>query len=131
MRVLGLRVRLRPGEFSENIKAGRAGRLMMWSLGSDAALPDGQSFLFRFYSKSDAFAKFELPAMDRIYERLSALPDGPERLALLRQAERLAIVWMPYKFRQLRVETHLTQARVVGFRRPVFRSDWYHLVDVV
>ena len=131
MRALSLRLKLRIGEFSDNSKAARAGKVMMWSLGFGAVMPDGQQYLACFYSKAEAFEKFELPAMDRLYERISTLPDGPERLALMRQAERLALVWMPCKFRQLRSETHSTQARPMGCWCPVFRNDWFHLVDVV
>ena len=130
MTALGLRVRFRTGEFSELIKAARAGKLMMWSLGYNAVLPDGQQFLTRYYSKAETFARFRLDAMDRIYERLSALPDGPERLALLLQAQRLAIAWMPYKYTSMRIETHVMQPRLIGFRRPIFSNDWFHMVDL-
>ena len=68
--------------------------------------------------------------MDRIYERLSALPDGPERLSLLLHAERLAIAWMPYKYTSMQIETHVTHPRLIGFRRPIFSNDWFHLVDL-
>jgi len=130
MTVLGLRVRFRTGEFSELLRSARAGKLMMWSLGYNAVLPDGQQFLTRYYSKAETFARFKLDAMDRIYEQLSALPDGPERLSLLLQAERLAIAWMPYKFTSMQIETHVTHPRLIGFRRPIFGNDWFHLVDV-
>ena len=130
MTALGLRVRFRTGEFSELIKAARAGKLMMWSLGYNAVLPDGQQFLTRYYSKAETFARFKLDAMDQIYDRLSALPDGPERLALLLQAQRLAIVWMPYKYTSMRIETHVMQPRLIGFRRPIFSNDWFHMVDL-
>ena len=130
MTALGLRVRFRTGEFSELVKASRAGKLMMWSLGYNAVLPDGQQFLTRYYSKAETFARFKLDAMDQIYERLGALQDGPERLALLLQAQRLAIAWMPYKFTSMRIETHVTQPRLIGYRRPIFRTDWFHLVDL-
>ncbi|HEY6136123.1 MAG TPA: ABC transporter substrate-binding protein [Rubrivivax sp.] len=130
MRAIGLRVVLRPGSFQENAKAGRAGKLMMWALGFGASVPDGHSYLTRYYGKSRTFARFRLPAMDRLYERIALLPDGEERLVLMRQAERLAIAYMPYKFTSQEVETHLTQARLVGFRQPAFRNDWFHLVDI-
>jgi ABC-type transport system substrate-binding protein len=130
MTALGLRVRFRTGEFSELIKSARAGKLMMWSLGYNAVLPDGQQFLTRYYSKAETFARFKLAAMDQIYERLGALPDGPERLALMLQAQRLAIAWMPYKFTSMRIETHVMQPRLIGYRRPVFSNDWFHLVDL-
>jgi len=130
MRAIGLRVVLRPGSFQENAKAGRAGQLMMWAVGFSAPVPDGHSYLTRYYGKSRTFARFRLPAMDALYERIAVLPDGDERLALMRQAERLAIAYMPYKFTSQEVETRLTQARLVGFRQPAFRTDWYHQVDI-
>jgi ABC-type transport system substrate-binding protein len=130
MTALGLRVRFRTGEFSELVKAGRAGKLMMWMLGYNAVLPDGQQFLTRYYSKAETFARFKLAAMDQIYEQLGALPDGPERLALMLQAQRLAIAWMPYKFTSMRIETHVMQPRLVGYRRPIFSNDWFHMVDL-
>src|SRR6185295_5059753 len=58
MRALGLRVRVRPGQWTENVKAARAGKLMLWSLGYNAILPDGQQFLSRYYSKAETFARF-------------------------------------------------------------------------
>ncbi|HET9025422.1 MAG TPA: ABC transporter substrate-binding protein, partial [Burkholderiaceae bacterium] len=130
MTALGLRVRFRTGEFSELVKAGRAGKLMMWMLGYNAILPDGQQFLTRYYSKAETFTRFRFGPMDRIYEQLGALADGPEREALLLQAQRLAIAYMPYKYTSLRFETHVTQPHVIGFRRPIFSNDWYHFVDL-
>ena len=130
MTALGLRVRFRTGEFSELVKAGRAGKLMMWMLGYNAVLPDGQQFLTRYHSKAETFTRFKLAAMDQIYEQLGALPDGPERLALMLQAQRLAIAWMPYKFTSMRIETHVMQPRLIGYRRPIFSNDWFHTVDL-
>jgi len=102
----------------------------MWAVGFSAPVSDGHSYLTRYYGKSRTFARFRLPVMDALYERIAVLPDGEERLALMRQAERLAIAYMPYKFTSQEVETHLTQARLVGFRQPAFRTDWYHQVDI-
>ncbi len=130
MTALGLRVRFRTGEFSELVKASYAGKLMMWALGYNAVLPDGQQFLTRYYSRAETFSRFKLDAMDQIYERIGAMPDGPERLALMLQAQRLAIAWMPYKFTSMRIETRITQPRLIGYRRPIFSNDWFHLVDL-
>ena len=68
--------------------------------------------------------------MDQIYERLGALPDGPERLAPTLQAQRLAIAWMPYKYMSMRIETHVTQPRLIGYRKPIFGNDWFQFVDL-
>ena len=75
-------------------------------------------------------ARVRLPALDALYDKLQALPDGPERLAAFREAERLAVAYMPYKFTLNRVSLDMTQKRVVGYRRPVFWQDWWQYVDI-
>ena len=45
MTALGIRIEFLPAQWPENLKAARAGKLMMWSLGVSAADPDGQGGL--------------------------------------------------------------------------------------
>jgi ABC-type transport system substrate-binding protein len=130
MKAIGIRVQFKLGEFSELIKAARAGKLMMWSLGYNAIFPDGQQFLSRYYSKVETFSRFRMDAVDRMFERLAALPDGDERDGLLSEFQRFAIALMPYKFTSTRIETIVTQPQLVGYRKPIFRNGWYHLVDL-
>jgi ABC-type transport system substrate-binding protein len=130
MAAIGLRVQFHVGEFSQLMQAGRAGKLMMWSMGYQAVLPDGQQFLLRYYSKSESLARFKLDAMDRIFERTGQLPDGPERKDLMLEAQKIAIAWMPYKYTAMRIETHLAQPHVIGYRRPLFGNYWFHLIDL-
>jgi ABC-type oligopeptide transport system substrate-binding subunit len=75
-------------------------------------------------------ARFNLPAYDRAYERQRALPNGPERLAAMREVQRLQLAYMPYlpHFHALRVD--LSQRHVVGYRRHRFARDWWRYVDV-
>jgi len=130
MRALGLRLQFRAGQFSELIKAGRAGTLMIWALGYQAIFPDGQQFLARFCSKIETFARFTSEQADALYERISELPDGAERDALMQQVQRIALAYLPYKYTSVRIDTEVMQPQVVGYRRPVFRLDWFHLVDI-
>jgi ABC-type transport system substrate-binding protein len=130
MKAIGIRVQFKLGEFSELIKAARAGKLMMWSLGYNAIFPDGQQFLSRYYSKVETFSRFKMDTVDRMFERLAALPDGDERDGLLSEFQRFAIALMPYKFTSTRIETIVTQPQLVGYRKPIFRNGWYHLVDL-
>jgi len=58
------------------------------------------------------------------------LPDGPDREALLAQATKLALAYMPYKYKVDRVVTDMTQPWIIGFRRPPFWSEWWHYVDI-
>ena len=75
-------------------------------------------------------ARIRLPQLDALYDRLQVLPDGPERLAAFREAERLALAYMPYKFILNRLTLDMTQKRVIGYRRPVFWNEWWHYVDI-
>jgi ABC-type transport system substrate-binding protein len=133
MDAIGLRVVFRPAQWPENAKAARAGKLMMWTLGYYAGAPDGLQALVRLYGPAAGGfneSRFRLPAMDALYERLLGLPDGPERTALFDEAKRLAVAYMPEKTTVHRIVTDLTQPWLVGYRRPVFWSDWYDRVDI-
>jgi ABC-type transport system substrate-binding protein len=130
---LGIRVSFNIAQWPENLKAARAGKLPIWSVGLYAAAPDGQGALARYHSKQiggQNMARFKLPAFDALYERIQVLPDGPERLALFDRANKLAVAYMPYKFKVNRISLDMVQGWVIGYRRPVFWNDWWHYVDI-
>jgi ABC-type transport system substrate-binding protein len=133
MQAVGLRMRFNTAQWPENLKAADAGKLMMWMLGSSASSPDGQDSMGRMYGPlagNANFARFRLDAFDRLYERAQVLPDGAEREALFRQAKLIAVAYMPYKVHVHRIHTDLCHPWVFGFRRPLFATEWWHMVDV-
>jgi ABC-type transport system substrate-binding protein len=133
LQAVGLKVVLKPAKWPENLKAMQAGTLQIWALGSLASQPDGQSALQRLYSPSAGganIAHFKLPAYDALYERLQALPNGPERDALFREAKRIAAVYVPYKYHVHRIYTDLSQPGLVGYRRPLFWQNWWEYMDI-
>ena len=133
MDAIGLKVVFKPAKWPENLKAGRAGKLQMWALASGASGGDGQGMITRYFgpqSGNQNIARFKLPALDEIHEKMSRLPDGPERQALFDQAKRIAVAYMPYKLRTHRMTIDLLHPGVVGYRRPLFWNEWWHLVDV-
>jgi ABC-type transport system substrate-binding protein len=133
MTALGIRVAFDIAQWPENLKAARAGKLAMWSVGSYADAPDGQGALSQYHSKQiggQNMARFKLAAFDGLYERIQVLPDGPEREALFREAQKLAIAYMPYKHKLSRISTDMAYPWVVGYRRPVFWLQWWHYVDI-
>ncbi len=134
LQAVGIRVEFKPAKWPENLKAGRAGKLQVWALASLASAPDGQDIFARYYGPQSGLqniARFKLPELDRIYDQMSRLPDGPERLALFEQAKKLVVAYMPYKLGVHRYVADLMTDRVVGYRRPLFWLNWYHLVDVL
>jgi ABC-type transport system substrate-binding protein len=133
MSAVGIRIRFNTAQWPENLKAADAGKLMMWQLGESSAGPDGQDALARLYGPlagNNNLARYQLDEFDRIYERAQVLPDGPEREALFRQAQRIAVAYMPYKIHVHRIHTDLAYPWVYGFRRPLFMGSWWHMVDV-
>ena len=133
MERIGIRVKFFPGKWPEQLKAARAGKLMLWTLGSSAAGADGQSALARLYSPqagSQNLARFKNAEFDKIYDRMQMIPDGPEREELFRQAKLLSVAYMPYKITVHRFNNDLVQPWVQGYRRPVFWNEWWQHVDI-
>jgi ABC-type transport system substrate-binding protein len=130
---IGIRVVFKTAKWPENLKAARAGKLMVWRVGTSATQSDGQQVLVRLYGPQAGqgnLARFRLPAFDRLYERLTLLPDGPERQAAFDEAKRLAIAYAPYKVHVHPYVDVVAQPWLSGYRRPLFWHDWYHLVDI-
>ena len=130
---LGVRVKFIIGQWPENLKAARAGKLMMWQLAQSAAAPDGQSALAKFYSPeigSQNMARFRNARFDALYERMQALPDGPEREALFLEAKQIATAYMPWKLRVHRLEGEVLHPWVAGYRKPLFWQEWWHMIDI-
>jgi ABC-type transport system substrate-binding protein len=133
MDAIGLRVTFKAAKWPENMKAARAGALMIWSLGSTAAGLDGQTALARSYgpeSGGQNLARFKLPAFDAIYERMQVIPDGPERDALFRRAKEIVAAYAAYKVHVHRIYSDMASPEVIGYRRPVLWQDWWQYVDI-
>ena len=132
MDAIGIRMVFKPAKWPENLKAARSGKLMMWGVGSSASGGDGQGMLTRYYGPqagNQNLSRFRLKAFDDIHDRLTVLPDGPERLALFDQAKRLAVAYAPYKLHCHRYVADMMHPKVVGYRRPLFWNEWWHMVD--
>jgi ABC-type transport system substrate-binding protein len=130
---IGVRVVFKPAKWPENLKAARAGKLMAWRVGGSATTTDGQDSLRRLYGPEAGqgnLARFKLRAFDELFDRLTPLPDGPEREALFDKAKRLAIAYAPYKAHVHQSVDVLAHPCVDGYRRPLFWYDWWHLVDL-
>jgi len=133
MTQLGIRMEFDVNQWPEHLKASRAGRLMMWGVAWIAGIPDGQAFLELGYSKNKGqanHARFDLPAYDALFERQKRMPDGPERLAMLRDMQRLFVAFTPYKLHGHRIRTDLTHPWVIGYRRHPYLRAFFQFVDI-
>ena len=130
---VGLRVEFRTAKWPENLKAGRSGKLQIWALASSASGGDGQGMITRYYGPqagNQNISRFRLPALDALHDRLTVLPDGPERLQLFEQAKKIAVAYMPYKLHTHRLVADMMHPGLAGWRRPLFWNEWWHFVDV-
>jgi len=130
---INVKIDFKVGSWQENIKASRAGKLMMWNTGWSGALPDGGYYLDVLYAANKGqanHARFDLPAYNALYEKQRSLPDGPERDALTQAALRLSLAYMPAKARGHTIETWLAHSHVQGYVRHPFMRDFWRYVDV-
>ncbi|MGE5160677.1 MAG: ABC transporter substrate-binding protein [Betaproteobacteria bacterium] len=133
MDAVGLKMEFRVAQWPELLKQSLAGKLMMWGFAWQAGQPDSDLFFSLAYGPnlgSSNDARFGLKAYDALYARQRQLPDGPERLALLREASRLLVAYMPYKFIAHRIQLDLSQPWVLGFRRPLFTTRLWAYLDI-
>ena len=128
-----VKINFRIQAWPENIKASRAGKLMMWTTGWSAAIPDGSYFMDLMYGPNQGqsnASRFNLAAFNSLHEQQRALPDGPERDNLIRQGLSLGVAYMPYKASGHDVLTWLMQPRVQGYVPHPFMRDFWRHVDV-
>jgi ABC-type transport system substrate-binding protein len=133
LKAIGIRSKTTIAKWPEQLKAARAGKLQVWALCGSSAQPDGLGALARYDSTQfggQNLARFKNAEFDRLYRRLTELPDGPERLALFHEAKKIAAAYLPYKFNVHRISTDMWHPWVVGYRRTLFWQDWWHLVDI-
>lgn len=130
---VGIRIVFRIGKWPEQLKAARAGKLMMWGLGLSASSPDSGPVLERGYSKAwgqGNLARFSNPQFDELYQKQSQMPDGPERDKVIQDAVRILVAYMPYKVRTHRIGTDLMQPWLVGYKRHPNAREFWRYVDV-
>jgi ABC-type transport system substrate-binding protein len=133
LQAIGLQAKFEIQQWAAHLKQAQGGKLQMWGLGSLASDPDGQGSLARLYGPQAGqqnLARFKSAEFDRIYEAMLSLPDGPEREKLFYEAKRIVAAQMPYRNLAHRISTELLHPWVYGYRRTLFWSYWWHLVDV-
>lgn len=133
MDALGVRIQFRIGKWPEQLKGARAGKLMMWAYGLSASSPDSAPVLEMGYSKSfgeQNFSHFKNAKFDELYEKQGLMPDGPERDAIMREAQKILIAYMPIKVHVHRIGTDLMQPWLIGYKRHPNAREFWSYVDI-
>jgi ABC-type transport system substrate-binding protein len=133
LQAIGIRSRSSVAKWPEQLKSARAGKLQVWALGGSSAQPDGQGALARYDSTQwggQNMARFKHAELDVLYRRMSVIPDGPERDELFRRVKLIAAAYVPYKFNVHRISTDMWHPWVIGYKRPLFWQEWWHMADI-
>ena len=133
MNAAGLRIMFKLAKWPEQLKAARAGRLMMWGLGYGASTPDGSGSLGLAYGPGKGesnLSRFQNDEFDRLFQQQKNMPDGPERLEVMQHMVKIMVAYMPYKFSTHRIRTDLMQPWLIGYRRHPVARDFWKYVDI-
>jgi ABC-type transport system substrate-binding protein len=132
MNRVGLKITFETASWPELLKKSRAGTMMIWGYQWSAGTPDGGFFLDIAYGPNAGESndpRFQLAAFDRLHERQRALPDGPERDAVMQEAKNLLVAYMPFKVHMHGVFPDLVQPWTQGFWRHPFMRDFWRFVE--
>ena len=132
MDAIGIRMVFKTAQWPENLKASRAGKLMMWGVAWSGG-PDGEEFLVlgNGPDKGQAnHARFDNAEYNRLYQQQRIMADGPERLQMMTRMKEILVAYMPYKAHVHRIWTDLAQPWVVGYHRNLFVPDFWRYVDI-
>lgn len=132
MDAIGIRMVFRTAQWPENLKASRAGKLMMWGVAWTGG-PDGEEFLVlgNGPEKGQAnHARFDNAEYNRLFDLQRRLPDSPQRLEAMTRMKEILVAYMPYKAHVHRIWTDLAQSWVVGYHRNLFVPEFWRYVDI-
>ena len=133
MTAIGLKIEFKVAQWPELVKQSLAGTLMIWNFAWQGQEPDSDLFFSLAYGPNKGSAndaRFALKAYDQLYERQRVLPDGPERLTAMHEANRLLLAYMPYKFHLHRLQQDLAQPWLIGYRRHPFTTRTWAYLDI-
>jgi oligopeptide transport system substrate-binding protein len=106
IRSIGLDVEIDLFDWPTFLEKMRKGDMQMFIAGWTADYPDVESFLQLFYSKNAPYPNefnYSNPRFDAIFEKISTLPDCPQRTALYREAQKIINEDVPCAFTLHRV----------------------------
>jgi ABC-type transport system substrate-binding protein len=128
---IGLRVVFKSDKKSEIIKASRLGAVQMFETNWIADFPDADNFFQLLYGANAGranYARFDLPAYNRLYEQARLLGDSPQRQRLHHEMVQLIHAYNPWVLTTHPVSLDLAQPWLKNFKRhPVELTAWRYM----
>ncbi|MDH5285989.1 MAG: ABC transporter substrate-binding protein [Betaproteobacteria bacterium] len=122
---IGIRTEFVVQKWPELNKMAEAGQLQVWNLAWIASIPDVDAFYSPLFSPNVGTsndARLKLADYDRAYERMRALPDGPERRALYKRMNELVAAYAPWILETYSYQNRLAQPWLKGVKLHPFRG---------
>ena len=130
---IGIKIEFILQKWPDTLKAAKAGKVMMWSLGGAAAVRDGEQFLTQLYSKYIDYSnmsRFKMESYDRLFDRAQLLPDGPERDKVYRALSDHFVTYAPVLFNTYRVNNALVYPWLLGWKMNSFNQYPFTYLDI-
>ena len=130
---LHIKLRFKTAKWPEQLRMTRNAQYMMWSLGLSASGPDSNGSLRNWYGPAtggENLSRFRNAEYDRLFEKQNALPNGPERIATIREMQKVFVAYAPSNVSVHRYVIDMSYPWVVGYRRWPFSGEWWKYVDV-
>ena len=123
---IGLDVQLDMFDWPTFLEKMKKNQLQLYMAGWQADYPDTESFLEVFYSKNAPWpnsSQYSSPEFDALFERISVMPESPQRTELYRQAEQIVMKDMPVSFIFHRIAYVLYYDWLENFKINAYKSD--------
>jgi len=133
LQAIGIRIVIKKAPVPELRKLGKLGKLQMRTDGWQADYPDAENFFQVLYGPNAGqanYSRFRLAEFDRMYEKIAAMPDSPERNVLYRKMQNLVLVYAPWRLAVHRLQNHLIHPWIAGYKKHPFVQMHWRYIDI-
>ncbi len=131
---IGINVQVHLLDFSQLIQKVDEKSAQFFSFAWSSDYPDGENNFALFYGPNEApganHFNYKNAAYDRLYEKIVALPQSPERTAIYEQMQSTLLEDCPYAGSMARTRFYVVTPRMKYFKPTETFETWYKYVDV-
>ncbi|WP_028446872.1 ABC transporter substrate-binding protein [Chitinimonas koreensis] len=132
-KLLKIRGEVRKVQFPDLVTARQNGKYQMTYGAWNADYPDAENFMQLLYGPNAGpanEARFRNKEFDKLYEDIASMPDSPERNQKLLRMSRIVGAYVPWVYEMHKVDTHLAQPWVSGFRPHPDQMAHFMYIDI-
>ena len=130
LNAVGLNIEFRKDKLPELRKMARQGRIPMRGDGWNGDYPDAENFMQLLYGPNagqENYARFNLPAFNKLYDQARAMPDSPARTALFTKMTEVVLAYAPWRMTVSLLEDHLAHRWVTSYvPHPIRSQTWMY-----